>query len=95
VRQDQRRARIMAAVTGPDMAEAGELARRLCRFAVDEMAPSGCALVLMSRPEPAGVLAGAGRHARTVTGLQMEPGDRGARRYRHVRLVPGPAGHAQ
>jgi hypothetical protein len=76
VREDDRRARIMAAVTEPDtMAGAGELARRLCRFAVDEMALSGCAVVLMSGAESASVLAGAGRYARTVTGLQMELGE--------------------
>ena len=75
MRQDERRARIMAAVTGPDTAEAGELARRLCRLAMEEMALSGCALVLVSGPESAGVLAGAGRHARTVTGLQTELGE--------------------
>jgi len=70
VREDDRRARIMAAVTGPDpTAGAGELAQRLCRFAVDEMALSGCAIVLMSEAESASVLAGAGQHARTVTGL--------------------------
>ena len=72
---DERRARIMAAITEPDTAEASEFARRLCRFAVDEMALSGCALVLMSGAESAGVLAGAGRHAWTVTGLQMELGE--------------------
>jgi len=76
VREDDRRARIMAAVTEPDItAGAGELARRLCRFAVDEMALSGCAVVLMSGVESASVLAGAGRHSRTVTGLQMELGE--------------------
>ena len=76
MREDQRRARIMAAVTEQDAtAGAGELVRRLCRFAVDEMALSGCALVLMSGAETASVLAGAGRHARTVTGLQMELGE--------------------
>jgi len=75
VREDQRRARIVAAVTGPDTAEAGELALRLRRFAVDEIALPGCALVLMSGPESASVLAGAGRHARTVTGLQTELGE--------------------
>jgi hypothetical protein len=76
VREDEeRRARIMAAITEPDTAEAAEFARRLCRFAVDEMALSGCALVLMSGAESAGVLAGAGRHAWTVTGLQMELGE--------------------
>ncbi len=75
MREDERRARIMAAVTEPDTAEAGEFARRLCRFAVDELALSGCALVLMSGAESAGMLAGAGRHAATVTGLQMELGE--------------------
>jgi hypothetical protein len=66
----------VAAVTEPDAAAgAGELVQRLCRFAVDEMALSGCALVLMSAAESASVLAGAGRHARTVTGLQMELGE--------------------
>jgi hypothetical protein len=76
VRDDGRRARIMAAVTGKDaLAGAGELIARLCRLAVDEMALSGCALVLMSGRESAGMLAGAGRHASTVTGLQMELGE--------------------
>ena len=76
MREDQRRARIMAAVTEQDAAAgAGELVQRLCRFAVDEMALSGCALVLMSGAESASWLAGAGRHARTVTGLQMELGE--------------------
>src|SRR6266568_3659165 len=62
----------MAAVAEQD--GAGELVQRLCRFAVEEMALSGCALVLMSGAESS-VLAGAGRHARTVTGLQMELGE--------------------
>ncbi len=76
MRDDGRRARIMAAVTREDTtAGAGELAQRLCRLAVDEMTLSGCALVLMSGADSASVLAGAGRHARTVTGLQMELGE--------------------
>ena len=76
MRENERRARIMAAVTEQDAAAgAGELAQRLCRFAVDEMALSGCAIVLMSRMESASMLAGAGRHARTVSGLQMELGE--------------------
>ncbi len=76
MRDDGRRARIMAAVTVRDAtAGVGELMQRLCRFAVDEMALSGCALMLMSGAEPASVLAGAGRHARTVAGLQMELGE--------------------
>lgn len=76
VRDDGRRARIVAAVTEKDTAAgAGELIARLCRFAVDEMALSGCALVLMSGAESTSMLAGAGRHASTVTGLQMELGE--------------------
>jgi GAF domain/ANTAR domain len=76
MRDDGRRARIVAAVTEKDTAAgAGELITRLCRFAVDEMALSGCALVLMSGAESASMLAGAGRHASTVTGLQMELGE--------------------
>ena len=39
------------------------------------MALSGCALVLMPGAEPASVLGGAGRHAATVTGLQLELGE--------------------
>ncbi len=73
VREDRRRARIIAAVTREDaVAGAGTLVQQLCRFAVDEMGLSGCALVLMSDPGSASLLAGAGRHARTVTGLQLE-----------------------
>ena len=76
MRDDGRRARIMAAVTEKDTAAgAGELMTRLCRFAVDEMALSGCALVLMSGAESVSMLAGAGRHASTITGLQMELGE--------------------
>jgi hypothetical protein len=62
VREVGRRTRIMAAVTRQDAtAGAEELVHRLCRFAVDEMALSGCALVLMSGVESASVLAGAAR----------------------------------
>ena len=78
MRDDGRRARIMAAVTEQDAtAGPGELLQRLCRFAVDEMTLSGCALILMSgaESESASLLAGAGRHASTITGLQMELGE--------------------
>jgi hypothetical protein len=88
VREDGRRTRIMAAVTGEDAAEGAEgLVQRLCRFAVEEMALSGCALVLMSGVESASVLAGAGRHARTVTGLQMELGE-GPCLHAHAHGIP-------
>jgi hypothetical protein len=76
MRVDGRRARIMAAVTGRDSAAGvGHLVKRLCQLAVDEMALSGCALVLMSGTESASVLAAVGRHASTVTGLQMDLGE--------------------
>ncbi len=76
MQDDGRRARIMAAVTGQDAtASAGQLLQRLCRFAVDEMTLSGCALVLMSGAESASLLAGDGRHASTITRLQMELGE--------------------
>ena len=63
-----RRARIMAAVTKHDAgagADAGELIQRLCRFVVNEMDLSGCALVLMSGADSSSMLAGAGPHAQT------------------------------
>ena len=73
---DGRRARIVSAVTGRSVvADVGELMLRLCRFAVDEMALSGCALVLMAGLDAASVLASAGPHARTVTTLQLELGE--------------------
>lgn len=73
---DRRRARIVAAVTDRDaMQGVSDLMLRLCQFAVDEMALSGCALVLMAGADAASVLASAGPHARTVTTLQMELGE--------------------
>jgi hypothetical protein len=76
MRDGGRRARIMTAVTERDAAAGtGGLIEALCRFTLDEMALSGCALVLMSGAESASMLAGAGRHARTVAGLQMELGE--------------------
>ena len=74
----RRRARIMAAVTKHGAqagGDAGELIQRLCWFAVNEMALSGCALVLMSGADSSSMLAGAGPHAQTVTGLQMDLGE--------------------
>ncbi len=86
----ERRARIMAAVTEQDAgaeADAGELIHRLCWYAVNEMALSGCALVLMSGTDASSMLAGAGRHARTVTTLQMELGE-GPCLQAHISGVP-------
>jgi len=88
VREDGRRARIMAAVTGADATrDASELMQRLCRLAVDEMDLSGCAVVLMSGAESASVVAASGRHARTVPGLQMELGE-GPCLDAHARGIP-------
>src|SRR3954468_18115617 len=76
MRDDGRRLRIVTAVTQRDAAAStSELMQRLCRFAVDEMRLSGCALVLMSENESAALLAGAGRHAAAVTTLQAELGE--------------------
>jgi hypothetical protein len=76
MRDDGRRARIIAAVTGRDATGgAGELLQRLCRFALDEMSLSGCALALMPGTGSATLLASAGPHARTVTELQMDLGE--------------------
>jgi hypothetical protein len=76
MRDDRRRARILAAVTDKDSAAgAGHLVTRLCQLTVSEMALSGCALVLMSGTESASVLAAAGQHASMVTGLQMDLGE--------------------
>ena len=88
MRENRRRTRIMAAVNMKNAtAGADELVQRLCRFAVDEMALSGCALVLMSGAESASVLAGAGRHAQTVTALQMELGE-GPCLHAHAHGIP-------
>ena len=88
MRDYERRARIMAAITEKDAADgAGELVTRLCRLAVEEMALSGCALLLMAGAESASMLAGAGRHASTVSELQMELGE-GPCLQAHVSGVP-------
>jgi hypothetical protein len=76
VGKDERRARIVTAVTAPGgMTSVEELMRRVCMFAVSEMALSGCALVLLAGNEPFGMLAGAGRHSSTITELQFEFGE--------------------
>jgi hypothetical protein len=74
--EDDRRARIVAAVAGRGgTTPVDELMERVCRFAVDEMAASGCALALISGTEPLGTLAGAGRHSSRITELQFELGE--------------------
>ena len=76
VRKDERRARIVAAVTGRGgTTRVDELMQRLCLFAVSEMEVSGCTLALIADAEPLGMLAGAGRHSSTITELQFELGE--------------------
>ncbi|MGH3268440.1 MAG: GAF domain-containing protein [Trebonia sp.] len=71
-----RRARLVAAISGPDRAsDASAQMQRLCRLVADEMALSGCAVVLMSGNVPLGTVAGAGRHVAAVTELQFELGE--------------------
>lgn len=73
--EDERRARIAAAVAGlGGSTPVDELMRRICRFAVDEMSASGCTLVLISGTEPVG-LTGAGRSSSVITELQFELGE--------------------
>ncbi len=75
-REDERRARIVAAVTGGGATtRVDQLMRRLCLFAVTELAASGSTLALIAGSELLGTLAGAGRHASTITDLQFELGE--------------------
>src|SRR5260370_41521966 len=67
---------MLAGVTdGEGTTGVGGVMLRLWLFAVDEMALSGCALVLMGGADSASVLASVGPHAQTVTTLQMELGE--------------------
>jgi hypothetical protein len=74
---EQRRARIVRAVTRPGSgpAEVGGLMHRLCLLAADEMTLSGCAVVLMSGALPLATLGSAGPHAAAITELQFELGE--------------------
>jgi hypothetical protein len=75
-REDERRARIVAAVTGGGVTtRVDELMRRLCLFAVTELAASGSALALVAGDELLGTLAGAGQHSSRITDLQFELGE--------------------
>ncbi len=75
-REDQRRAYIVAAVTaGGATTRVDDLMRRLCLFAVTELAASGSTLALIAGDELLGTLAGAGRHSSTITDLQFELGE--------------------
>lgn len=76
VPEDERRARILATVTGRgDTVRVDDLMRRVCLFAVSEMAASACTLALIAGTEPVGTLADAGRHSRRFTELQFELGE--------------------
>ena len=76
MRDAGRRARIVAAVTGPGAtAGFGTLMDRLCRLAVDEMALSGCAVVLMSGPCRWARSAVPGGTRPSITELQFELGE--------------------
>jgi hypothetical protein len=71
-----RRARLVTAITEPDRTfDVGGLMQRLCRLVADEMALSGCAVVLMSGSVPLGTIAGAGRHVSAITELQFALGE--------------------
>ena len=73
--EEERRARIVSAVARPGgMTRVDELMQRICRYAVDQMSASACTLALVSGAEPLG-LAGAGRHASTITEMQFEFGE--------------------
>jgi hypothetical protein len=75
-REDERRARIVAAVAGGGATtRVDELMRRLSLFAVTELAVSGCALALVAGAELLGTLADAGRHSSVITDLQFELGE--------------------
>jgi hypothetical protein len=73
---DERRARIVAAVTERgETTGVDELMQRICSFAVSEIAISGCTLALLAGAELMGTLANAGRHSSTITELQFQLGE--------------------
>lgn len=75
-REDERRARIVAAVTADGATtRVDELMQRICLFAVIELAASGGTLALIAGTELLGTLAGAGRHSSMLTDLQFELGE--------------------
>jgi len=74
--EDERRARIVAAVAGSGATTPiDELMRRLSGFAVTELAASGCTLALVAGAELLGTLADAGQHSSVITDLQFELGE--------------------
>ncbi|MFL6115956.1 MAG: hypothetical protein ACJ786_32080, partial [Catenulispora sp.] len=73
---DGRRGRILATtgeLRSPVQAEA--VAEAICRFAVDQLAASGCAVTLMSPSPSMDVLASAGSQAAEIAELQFSLGE--------------------
>jgi hypothetical protein len=73
---DNRRKRILAEIGGPDsIVRAGDVALGVCRFAVEHLTASGCAVTLMTHPPSVEVLAVAGRNADEIAELQFTLGE--------------------
>ena len=73
---ESRRRRILSNIGALDAgAGAHDIVRGLCRFAVEELNLSGCALMLLSQDSTLDVLAGAGAHATEVAELQFSFGE--------------------
>ncbi len=74
--EERRRRRILTeigAVGGQTPAD--DVVQGVCRFAVDSLNLSGCALLLLSQDSTLDVLADAGRHAGSVADLQFSLGE--------------------
>jgi hypothetical protein len=73
---EDRRRRILAEIGRPDsVVHAEHVALGICRFAVESLAASGCAVTLMARPPSVEVLAFAGRNADEIAELQFTLGE--------------------
>ncbi len=76
MRGEDRRRRILAEIGGPDsMVRAADVALGVCRFAVENLSASGCAVTLMARPPSVEVFATAGRNADEIAELQFTLGE--------------------
>jgi hypothetical protein len=73
---EDRRRRILAEIGSPDaVVRVNDVAQGICRFAVDRLAASGCAVTLMAQPSVIDVLATAGRQAAEIADLQFTLGE--------------------
>lgn len=73
---DGRRQRILAEVGSPDSTmHAEDALQGVCRFAIEQLAMSGCAVTLMSPQSTIDVLASAGRQAFQLAELQFTLGE--------------------